>query len=137
MSLDLFEKAAFGGDSHRHRGTIRGRRTDHSDGWRLRIAGWTVIAHHRLRAESIAGLRRGSWDVSHFQHPYRRSHPGNRAAAVRIQWRVARPVVPGGADRSYVLQQIRRWFTLFFIPLFPAGKMLRNHFRGRICGPSS
>ena len=29
-----------------------------------------------------------------------------------------------GADRSYVLQQFRRWFTFFFIPLFPVGKPL-------------
>ena len=27
-----------------------------------------------------------------------------------------------GADRSYVLQQIRRWFTFFFVPLFPTGR---------------
>lgn len=27
-----------------------------------------------------------------------------------------------GADRPYVLQQFRRWFTLFFLPIFPIGK---------------
>jgi hypothetical protein len=39
-----------------------------------------------------------------------------------------------GADRSYVLQQIRRWFTLFFIPLFPAGKALGEQVKCSTCG---
>jgi hypothetical protein len=26
-----------------------------------------------------------------------------------------------GADREYAMQKVRRWFTLFFIPLFPIG----------------
>ena len=39
-----------------------------------------------------------------------------------------------GADRSYVLQQIRRWFTLFFIPLFPVGKRLGEQVRCSTCG---
>lgn len=39
-----------------------------------------------------------------------------------------------GADRSYVLQQIRRWFTLFFIPLFPVGKVLGEQVRCATCG---
>ena len=38
-----------------------------------------------------------------------------------------------GADRSYVLQQIRRWFTLFFIPLFPAGKVLGEQVKCSTC----
>jgi hypothetical protein len=39
-----------------------------------------------------------------------------------------------GADRSYVLQQIRRWFTLFFVPLFPVGKVLGEQVRCATCG---
>ncbi len=39
-----------------------------------------------------------------------------------------------GADRSYVLQQIRRWFTLFFIPLFPVGKVLGEQVKCSTCG---
>jgi hypothetical protein len=39
-----------------------------------------------------------------------------------------------GADRSYVLQQIRRWFTLFFVPLLPIGKVLREQVRCSTCG---
>ena len=39
-----------------------------------------------------------------------------------------------GADRSYALQQIRRWFTLFFIPLFPAGKALGEQVKCATCG---
>ena len=39
-----------------------------------------------------------------------------------------------GADRTYVLQQIRRWFTLFFIPLFPAGKVLGEQVKCSTCG---
>lgn len=27
-----------------------------------------------------------------------------------------------GADRHYLLQRIRRWFTFFFVPIFPTGK---------------
>jgi uncharacterized tellurite resistance protein B-like protein len=39
-----------------------------------------------------------------------------------------------GADRSYVLQQIRRWFTFFFIPLFPVGKVLGEQVKCTTCG---
>lgn len=39
-----------------------------------------------------------------------------------------------GADRSYVLQQIRRWFTFFFIPLFPLGKPVGEHVVCTTCG---
>ncbi len=41
-----------------------------------------------------------------------------------------------GADRSYVLQQIRRWFTFFFIPLFPVGKVLGEQVKCSTCGTS-
>lgn len=39
-----------------------------------------------------------------------------------------------GADRSYVLQRIRRWFTFFFIPLFPVGKTLGEQVKCSTCG---
>jgi len=39
-----------------------------------------------------------------------------------------------GADRSYVLQHIRRWFTFFFIPLFPVGKTLGEQVKCSTCG---
>jgi hypothetical protein len=39
-----------------------------------------------------------------------------------------------GADRSYVLQQLRRWFTFFFIPLFPVGRVLGEQVRCTTCG---
>lgn len=39
-----------------------------------------------------------------------------------------------GTDRSYVLQQIRRWFTLFFIPLFPVGKPAGEQVKCSTCG---
>jgi len=39
-----------------------------------------------------------------------------------------------GADRSYVLQQFRRWFTFFFIPLFPVGKALGEQVKCSTCG---
>jgi uncharacterized tellurite resistance protein B-like protein len=39
-----------------------------------------------------------------------------------------------GADRSYVLQRIRRWFTLFFIPVFPVGKVLGEQVKCSTCG---
>jgi hypothetical protein len=39
-----------------------------------------------------------------------------------------------GADRSYVLQHIRRWFTFFFIPLFPVGKVLGEQVKCTTCG---
>ena len=39
-----------------------------------------------------------------------------------------------GADRSYVLQHLRRWFTLFFIPLFPVGKTLGEQVKCSTCG---
>ena len=38
-----------------------------------------------------------------------------------------------GADRSYVLQQVRRWFTFFFIPLFPTGKVLGEQVKCSTC----
>ncbi len=38
-----------------------------------------------------------------------------------------------GADRQYMLQQIRRWFTLFFIPLFPVGKVLGEQVKCSTC----
>ena len=39
-----------------------------------------------------------------------------------------------GADRSYVLQEFRRWFTLFFIPLFPIGKVIGRNVKCTTCG---
>ncbi len=39
-----------------------------------------------------------------------------------------------GTDRSYVLEQIRRWFTLFFIPLFPVGKAVGEQVKCSTCG---
>jgi hypothetical protein len=39
-----------------------------------------------------------------------------------------------GADRSYVLQRIRRWFTLFFLPIFPIGKSLGEQVKCSTCG---
>jgi zinc-ribbon family len=39
-----------------------------------------------------------------------------------------------GADRTYVLQQFRRWFTFFFIPLFPVGKPLGEQVQCTTCG---
>lgn len=39
-----------------------------------------------------------------------------------------------GADRSYVLQRLRRWFTLFFIPFFPVGKSLGEQVKCSTCG---
>jgi len=39
-----------------------------------------------------------------------------------------------GADRSYVLQQVRRWFTFFFIPIFPVGKVLGEQVKCTTCG---
>ena len=39
-----------------------------------------------------------------------------------------------GVDRSYVLQQIRRWFTFFFVPLFPVGKPLGEQVKCSTCG---
>jgi hypothetical protein len=41
-----------------------------------------------------------------------------------------------GADRHYVLQQIRRWFTLFFVPIFPVGKALGEQVKCETCGTS-
>ncbi|HEX3427113.1 MAG TPA: zinc-ribbon domain-containing protein [Acidimicrobiales bacterium] len=38
-----------------------------------------------------------------------------------------------GADRSYVLQRIRRWFTLFWIPLFPTGSSKGEVVRCQTC----
>jgi Tellurite resistance protein TerB len=39
-----------------------------------------------------------------------------------------------GADRNYVLQQIRRWFTLFFVPVLPMGKVLGEQVKCSTCG---
>jgi hypothetical protein len=39
-----------------------------------------------------------------------------------------------GADRTYFLQQVRRWFTFFFIPLFPVGKSLGEQVKCSTCG---
>ena len=41
-----------------------------------------------------------------------------------------------GVDRSYVLQQIRRWFTFFFVPLFPVGKPLGEQVKCSTCRTS-
>jgi uncharacterized tellurite resistance protein B-like protein len=38
-----------------------------------------------------------------------------------------------GADRSYVLQRLRRWFTLFFLPIFPMGKSLGEQVKCSTC----
>ena len=38
-----------------------------------------------------------------------------------------------GADRSYLLQQARRWFTLFFIPIFPTSKPLGDQVQCTTC----
>ena len=39
-----------------------------------------------------------------------------------------------GVDRNYVLQQVRRWFTLFFLPVVPMGKVLGEQVRCSTCG---
>jgi len=39
-----------------------------------------------------------------------------------------------GVDRNYVLQQIRRWFTLFFLPVVPMGKVLGDQVKCSTCG---
>jgi hypothetical protein len=39
-----------------------------------------------------------------------------------------------GADRNYVLQELRRWFTLFFLPVLPMGKVLGEQVRCSTCG---
>jgi hypothetical protein len=38
-----------------------------------------------------------------------------------------------GGDRSYELRSARRWFTLYYIPLFPAGKPGNEHVRCTTC----
>jgi hypothetical protein len=38
-----------------------------------------------------------------------------------------------GADRSYLLEQIRQWFTFFFVPIFPTGRPLGEHVRCTTC----
>ena len=38
-----------------------------------------------------------------------------------------------GADRSYAHRTIRRWFTLFFIPIAPTGGVLGEHVRCDTC----
>jgi hypothetical protein len=39
-----------------------------------------------------------------------------------------------GADRGYVLQELRRWFTLFFLPVLPMGKVLGQQVKCSTCG---
>jgi len=39
-----------------------------------------------------------------------------------------------GVDRHYLLQRMRRWFTLFFIPVFPVGTTTGEHVRCDTCG---
>jgi hypothetical protein len=39
-----------------------------------------------------------------------------------------------GADRHYLLQRLRRWFTLFFIPIFPTGKEYGDQVKCTTCG---
>ena len=39
-----------------------------------------------------------------------------------------------GMDRSYVRQSIQRWFTLFFIPLFPTGSSRGERIQCLSCG---
>jgi hypothetical protein len=39
-----------------------------------------------------------------------------------------------GADRNYVLQELRRWFTLFFLPVLPMGKVLGEQVKCSTCG---
>ncbi len=39
-----------------------------------------------------------------------------------------------GADRQYRLQSIRRWFTFFFIPIFPVGKAQGEIVKCTTCG---
>jgi hypothetical protein len=38
-----------------------------------------------------------------------------------------------GADRGYLLQQARRWFTLFFIPIFPVSKPIGDQVQCTTC----
>ena len=38
-----------------------------------------------------------------------------------------------GADRGYLLQQARRWFTLFFVPLFPVSKPIGDQVECTTC----
>jgi uncharacterized tellurite resistance protein B-like protein len=39
-----------------------------------------------------------------------------------------------GADRRYVLQRFRRWFTLFFLPIFPVGQAQGEQVKCQTCG---
>jgi len=39
-----------------------------------------------------------------------------------------------GVDRSYVLQGLRRWFTLFFLPIFPIGSIVSEQVTCETCG---
>jgi len=41
-----------------------------------------------------------------------------------------------GADRHYVLQRFRRWFTFFFIPIFPTGGSKGEQVKCQTCGTS-
>lgn len=39
-----------------------------------------------------------------------------------------------GADRHYVLQRFRKWFTLFFLPIFPIGASRGEQVKCQTCG---
>ncbi len=39
-----------------------------------------------------------------------------------------------GADRHYVLQRLRQWFTLFFLPIFPIGGSKGEQVKCQTCG---
>jgi rubredoxin len=39
-----------------------------------------------------------------------------------------------GADRHYALQRFRKWFTLFFLPVFPIGKAVGEQVKCQTCG---
>ena len=39
-----------------------------------------------------------------------------------------------GGDRQYVRNVLRRWMTLFFVPLFPVGKVAAEAVRCTTCG---
>jgi Tellurite resistance protein TerB/zinc-ribbon family len=41
-----------------------------------------------------------------------------------------------GADRHYVLQRFRQWFTLFFLPIFPVGAAKGEQVKCQTCGTS-
>lgn len=41
-----------------------------------------------------------------------------------------------GADRRYLLQRLRRWFTLFFLPIFPISSALGEQVKCQTCATS-